>query len=175
MKKYLTIPHNIQITIHELFVTCSGPLGTMKLEIPSSLTLSMERNKISIEAQSKTKQVKALLGTFRSLLRNSVKGINTGHFKQLNLVGVGYRIEKLDDDNFNFKLGFSNDIPIKNDGKTSINLLKPTIVQIKGPDKQVTFQQAAKIRGLRPPEPYKGKGILYKNEIILRKEGKKLS
>jgi large subunit ribosomal protein L6 len=175
MKKYLTIPHNIEVTIHELFVTCVGPLGTMKLEIPSSLILTIERNKITIEAQSKAKQVKAILGTFRSLLRNSVKGINTGHFKQLNLVGVGYRIEKLDENNFNFKLGFSNDIHIKNNASTSINLLKPTIVQVKGPNKQVTFQQAAKLRDLRPPEPYKGKGILYKNEVILRKEGKKLS
>lgn len=175
MKRYITIPHNIEIIIHELFVTCVGPLGTMKLEIPSSLTLSIERNKIAIKAQSKAKQVKATLGTFRSLLRNAVKGINTGHFEQLNLVGVGYRIEELDKNTFNFKLGFSNDIPVKNDVNTSINLLKPTIVQIKGPDKQVTFQQAAKLRSLRPPEPYKGKGILYKNEVILRKEGKKLS
>jgi large subunit ribosomal protein L6 len=93
----------------------------------------------------------------------------------LNLVGVGYRVEDLEHGKFNFKLGYSNNIMIENDEEALINLLKPTIIQVKGTNKQKVSQKAAELRKVRSPEPYKGKGIVYKNETLIRREGKKLS
>jgi len=180
MKKYLAIPMNIQVDLHEMFLHCKGPLGTIKLEIPSSLRVELDKKTIVINTNDKgstkiSRKTKSILGTFNSLLKNTIKGINIGHFKQLNLVGVGYRVEDLEHGKFNFKLGYSNNIMIENDEEALINLLKPTIIQVKGTNKQKVSQKAAELRKLRSPEPYKGKGILYKNETLIRKEGKKLS
>ena len=149
------------------------------MEFQSLFHFSLEKGNLVL-SQTKSirlssKKSKAIFNTFCSTLNNTFKGICTGHSKQLNLVGVGYRIEDVGQDKFSLKLGYSNPITLENDSDATINVLKPTIIQVKGINKQKVSSKAAEIYNLRPPEPYKGKGVLYKGKSILRKEGKKLS
>ncbi len=179
MIKNITIPKNVKITINDLIISCEGPLGTLNLEIPKSISLSSQENSLVLSQinsiRLSRKKNKAIFNTFCTNLNNSFKGVCIGHSKQLNLVGVGYRIEDIGNDKFSLKLGYSNPITLENDSDTTISALKPTIIQVKGINKQKVSSKAAEIYNLRPPEPYKGKGVLYKGKSILRKEGKKLS
>ena len=175
MNKYLTIPPTVKVSLKEFYIEFQGPVGDIKLEIPNSILVSKEDGRLRIQTSILTSSVKRIFGTFTSHLNNCLKGVLIGHTKQLNLVGVGYRVEDSSKDSFSFKLGYSHKVLIEKDSKTSIEVLKPTVVQLKGVNKQEVYQKASKIRKLRMPEPYKGKGILYKNETILRKEGKKLN
>lgn len=175
IKKHFIVPENVEVDIQKLFLSCKGPLGNSLLEIPVSLSVDLQSSRLIVSAENNNKKVKPLFGTFCSHLKNCLKGVHTGHSRQLDLVGVGYRIEPFEENEFSLKLGYSNKIVIQSNQDTEIQAVKPTIVQVKGTNIQKVTQKAADIRSLRRPEPYKGKGILYRNEVILRKEGKKLS
>ena len=179
MIKNIPVPKSVNVTINDLIISCEGPLGTLNLEIPKSISLSQEKGNLVLSQiksiRLSSKKSKAIFNTFCSTINNTFKGICTGHSKQLNLVGVGYRIEDVGQDKFSLKLGYSNPIILENDSDATISVLKPTIIQVKGINKQKVSSKAAEIYNLRPPEPYKGKGVLYKGKSILRKEGKKLS
>lgn len=179
MTKILTIPESIDITLKEHAIFLRGNSKQLIMEIPQGISITLTSGRILISIGqglkgSTKKQLKGLLGTFCSNLKNNIKGIHTGFNKQLNLVGVGYRAEKTKEGHLSLKVGYSHPITIKEEGGVSFEVTKANVIQIKGSHLQSVTQKAADIRKYRPPEPYKGKGILFKKERILRKEGKKV-
>jgi len=175
MSKTFSLPLGVNSDVDRLAITLTGPKGKLCLEIPSFIQIESELNKLYVSNSDKGKKSRTKFGTFCTNLKNVLKGISNGHSVQLNLVGVGYRAESTRVGEVTLKLGYSKPILMKQDPKVDIDLMKPTILQVKGCNIQKVAQKAAIIRRLRYPEPYKGKGILIKGETILRKEGKKLS
>lgn len=153
-------------------LTIKGKLGELKLRTNSNVLVSEVDKSLTCTAINETKFSKALAGTFRSLLHNMVCGVTTGFQKKLDLVGVGYKAQ-LKGDDIHLSLGFSHPVVYKLPDGVKAATPSPTEVILTSIDKQVVGQVAANIRAFRPPEPYKGKGIKYSNEVIRRKETKK--
>ena len=180
-RQSIKIPSNISVKLDGNRLLLSGPLN--KAIINLHIFIFIDTNKISVSDKllptslgNKKLDGKALQGSTFALIRQHILGIATGFRKQLNLVGVGYRASiKLKESNqiLNLKLGYSHkiDLPIPADIK--VICLKPTVISVYGQDKQNVYQMAATIKSYKSPEPYKGKGILYQDEKILRKEGKR--
>lgn len=168
----VTVPQGVTASVKDNVVTVKGKLGEMTYVANDDVETSLEDNLIWVKPKSETKRARQLWGTTRARINNLVVGVSEGFTKKLDLVGVGYKaaaqgkILKL-------SLGFSHDVdfPIPDDLK--ITTPGPSQIEISGMDKQRVGQIASEIRGYRPPEPYKGKGVKYSNEWILRKEGKK--
>lgn len=179
MTKIFTIPDSINITLEKYAIFLKGDSNQLIMEIPDGISVMCNNGRIIISIEqnlkgSTKKRLKGLLGTFCSNLKNNIKGIHTGFNKQLNLVGVGYRAEKTKEGQLSLKVGYSHPITIKEENGVSFEVTKANVIQINGNNLQNVTQKAADIRKYRPPEPYKGKGILFKKERILRKEGKKV-
>ena len=155
-------------------VDVKGPLGSKKINLNTKLfeVKISKNNELSIKPKSKNDDIKKMWGMNRSLLNNTVIGVNKGFVKTLEMTGVGYKAV-IKDNSLNLQLGYSHgtDFDIPKDVKISVE--KQTIINISGLDKQLVGTVASKIKSLRPSEPYKGKGIKEKGEYILRKEGKK--
>ena len=166
--KPVDIPDNVEANINNNLLTVKGPLGEMKLDIHGDVDVQINDNIISVNSN----QNSAMAGTMRSLICNNVAGVSKGFEKKLMLVGVGYKAEAKDK-KLNLSLGFSHPIVYEYDLDLDISTPSPTEVVIKGVDKQKVGQAAAEIRAYRPPEPYKGKGVKYSDEVIIRKETKK--
>ena len=166
--KPVDIPDNVEANINNNLLTVKGPLGEMKLDIHGDVDVQINDNIISVNSN----QNSAMAGTMRSLIFNNVIGVSKGFEKKLMLVGVGYKAEAKDK-KLNLSLGFSHPIVYEYDLDLDISTPSPTEVVIKGVDKQKVGQAAAEIRAYRPPEPYKGKGVKYSDEVIIRKETKK--
>jgi len=178
MNKIFTLPTQVKTKVEKMAITFTGPRKESFFYVPPFILLEIKSNKlyvINLHKKRLIKKCSAKFGTFCNNLKNILKGISNGHSIQLNLVGVGYRAENTGPEEVTFKLGYSKPILMKQDSRAVVNILKPTILQIRGSDIQKVAQKVANIRKLRYPEPYKGKGILIKGEIISRKEGKKLS
>ncbi len=168
----ISIPSGVEINISLNAIAVSGPLGSLKHEIVSYISLERDENVIKINLSNQTKQANAMAGTTRALIANMVRGVSVGFEKKLILIGVGYRAQ-INSNKLNLALGFSH--PIDHIIPTGINIETPTQTEviIKGIDKQKVGQVAAEIRAYRKPEPYKGKGIRYADEVIILKETKK--
>jgi large subunit ribosomal protein L6 len=136
------------------------------------VAVKLEDGKVTVTPANDTKKARALWGTTRARIQNLVDGVNEGFKKDLEIVGVGYRAQ-VQGKSLNLQLGFSHDVNYPIPEGIQIKCEKPTSIEISGADKQLVGQVAAEIRGYRPPEPYKGKGVRYADEYILRKEGKK--
>jgi large subunit ribosomal protein L6 len=149
-----------------------GKLGTLKLPISKDVTVSVKDGKVLVEPQGETQQSRIMWGTTRANIRNMVDGVSKGYSKALEINGVGYRAA-VQGKNLQLQMGYSHDVLYPIPEGITIKCEKPTAVLITGYDKQKVGQVAAEIRAVRPPEPYKGKGIKYDTETILRKEGKK--
>jgi large subunit ribosomal protein L6 len=179
MKKFFTIPESVNVSLGKYAVFLEGNSNRLILEIPDGISVVYNDRQISVGTEqnfksSVKKRSKGLFGTFCSNLKNNIKGIHTGFNKQLNLVGVGYRAEKTKEGQLSLKIGYSHPITIEEENGVYFEVTKANVIQINGNNLQRVTQKAADIRKFRRPEPYKGKGILFKKERILRKEGKKV-
>ncbi|HCY81314.1 MULTISPECIES: 50S ribosomal protein L6 [Xanthomarina] len=170
----VAIPAGITVDINDNIVTVKGKLGELTQEF-SDVAIKVEDGNVFVERPSDSKVHKAKHGLYRSLINNMIKGVSTGWTKQLELVGVGYRAsnqgQKLD-----LALGFSHNIVLDIAPEVQVETIsekgKNPIVKLTSSDKQLVGQVAAKIRGFRPPEPYKGKGVKFVGEVLRRKAGK---
>ncbi len=169
-KKPIALPKGVELNIQADQVSVKGPKGTLSLDKPSYIDIKVEDGSAQLSANDP--QHIALTGTLRAIVANMVHGVSEGFERKLELVGVGYRAA-LQGKDLNLSLGFSH--PVVFQAPEGITLTTPTQTEIvvAGSDKQLVGQVAAKIRGFRPPEPYKGKGVKYSNETIIRKEAKK--
>jgi len=169
-KKPIALPKGVELNIQSEQVSVKGPKGTLTLDKPSYIDIKVEDGNAQLSANDPAHI--PLTGTLRAIVANMVHGVSEGFERKLELVGVGYRAA-LQGKDLNLSLGFSH--PVVFQAPEGITLSTPTQTEIlvQGADKQLVGQVAAKIRGFRPPEPYKGKGVKYSNETIIRKEAKK--
>ena len=171
-KKPVMIPANVTVTIADgNVVTVKGPKGELTRAFHPDMILKLDGNVLNVERPSEEHLHKSLHGLTRTLLNNMVEGVDKGFSKELEVNGVGYRVEKKGTQ-LVMRLGFSHEVFMDEIPGISIEVPGPNKIIIHGTDKQVVGQFAAEVRGKRPPEPYKGKGIKYANEVIRRKVGK---
>ena len=170
----IAIPEKVKVALSGNLLNVEGPLGKKTLNIDTSMfeLIIDEGKSVSIKPKNLNQDTKRLWGMNRSLLNNAIIGTSKGYSKTLELTGVGYRAS-LKGKQLNMQLGFSHDINFDIPDSVKIVVEKQTIVKINGSDKQEVGMIASKIKSLRPPEPYKGKGIKEQGQYILRKEGKK--
>ena len=168
----ITVPANVTVSVAEGVVTVAGPNATMTRVLPEGITLSQEGDVLTVDRASEETSQKALHGLTRTLVANMVTGVTTGWTKELEIIGVGYRAAAAGADAIDLALGFSHPVKFTAPTGVTFEVPTPTRVIVKGPDKEVVGQVAASIRKLRKPEPYKGKGVRYLGERVLRKAGK---
>jgi len=169
-KKPISVPKGVDLTIQPELVSVKGPKGTLSIVKPAEINVNVEGDIASLSTDN-PEQI-ALTGTLRAIVANMVHGVSQGFERKLELVGVGYRAAVQGQD-LNLTLGFSHPVVFKAPAGITITVPTQTEVVIQGADKQLVGQVAAKIRSFRPPEPYKGKGVKYSDETIIRKEAKK--
>ena len=167
----VTVPSGVDVTISGREVTVKGPKGTLSLQIAAPIEVSQEGGVLTVTRPSDEGEVRALHGLSRSLIANMVTGVTDGYRKTLEIVGVGYRVQAKGKD-LEFALGFSHPVPVNAPDGISFKVETPTRFIVEGIDKQQVGEVAAKIRKLRKPDPYKGKGVRYQGEQIRRKVGK---
>jgi large subunit ribosomal protein L6 len=170
-KKPIIIPKEVDLKIEGQEVKVKGPKGELSLEVKPEVKLEFEDNKLTLKIEKQNEQVRAYWGLFRALINNAVLGVTNGFTKKLEIQGVGYRA-KLEDDKMILELGFSHSIEFEKPENIDF-IIEKNIITISGIDKQAVGQTAAEIRDLRPPEPYKGKGIRYLGEEVRKKAGKR--
>jgi large subunit ribosomal protein L6 len=170
-RKPITIPSGVNVTLDNTVITVKGPKGTLTRELHRDMKLVVAENEISVERPSDNKLHRSLHGTTRSVVANMVNGVTEGFAKNLELVGVGYRANKTGD-KLVLNVGYSHPVEIEPESGIEFDVPTNTKITVKGIDKELVGATAAKIRSVREPEPYKGKGIKYEGERILRKEGK---
>ncbi len=171
-KKPINIPSDVEIKIDSNDINVKGKIGELSLKLDkASVKLNMEDNKLTVIPISNSNENRAKYGLYRSLINNMVIGVTTGFSKTLKIVGVGYRVAKKGD-NLEISVGYSNTITVNPPEGITFDVPDNTTIVVKGIDKQTVGETAAKIRSIRKPEPYKGKGIKYEDEVIKRKVGK---
>ncbi len=171
-KKPIPIPDKVQVTIDGSEVTVKGPKGELRQQFSPAMIIKQEAGQLVVERPTDQRQHRALHGLTRALLANMVTGVSKGFERVLVIEGVGYRAE-MDGNKLVMHLGYSHSIPVEPPPNVQFEVEeRGRIVRIRGIDKQVVGQLAADIRKLRPPEPYKGKGVRYEDEKIRRKAGK---
>ena len=171
-KNPVEIPSGVECAINGRMVTAKGKLGQMSYELTDAVSATLEESRVLVQPVDDSKTARAMWGTTRARIQNMVTGVSEGFTKELEIAGVGYRAA-VQGQTLNLQLGFSHDINFPIPEGISIKCEKPTSITVSGADKQRVGQVAAEIRSYRKPEPYKGKGIKYVDEVILRKEGKK--
>ncbi len=171
-KKPVAIPSGVTANVEGQTVKMKGPKGALALVLPDDIVVKMDKGAIKVDPRSDTKRARSMWGTSRTLVANLVAGVTKGFEDKLDITGVGYRAS-VQGKNLQIALGYSHDVIYPIPEGIAIATPKPTEIVITGIDKQKVGQVAAEIRGFRPPEPYKGKGVRYSGEYIFRKEGKK--
>ncbi len=166
------IPAGVQVAIAGRMVTAKGKLGELKLELTDNVEVKVEGNKFSVAPRGNSTPARMMWGTTRALVANMVKGVSTGYTKSMEITGTGYRAA-VSGKTLTINLGFSHDVIFPIPDGITITCERPTAIKVTGVDKRQVGQVASEIRSWRPPEPYKGKGVKYDSETILRKEGKK--
>jgi len=169
-KMPVEIPDGVNVEIGGKIIKISGPKGELEREIPREVRVKEENGEVIVEPKGKSKLARSLHGTIRAHIRNMVKGVIDGWTKDLEMVGTGYRAS-LQGDKLVLTIGYSHPVEIEAPEGVSFKVEK-TNITIEGADKEKVGETSAKIRAVRPPEPYKGKGIKYKDEVIIRKPGK---
>ena len=170
-KAPITVPSGVDVTISGRTVTVKGPKGSLSRDIPGEIVVRKEESTILVERPNDERQNRSLHGLSRTLVNNMVIGVTEGFTKELEIVGVGYRAEA-QGANLRLALGFSHPVVVPAPAGISFEIPVQTRVIVKGIDKELVGQVAANIRSIRKPEPYKGKGVRYLDERILRKAGK---
>ncbi|MFQ5643946.1 MAG: 50S ribosomal protein L6 [Thiogranum sp.] len=171
-KKPVELPKGVEISIDGQAITVKGGKGSLSRDIHASVDISQQDNVLSFAPKDGSKAAMALTGTTRALVNNMVVGVSQGFEKKLELVGVGYRAQA-QGQKLNLTLGFSHPVDYAVPEGVGVETPSQTEVVVRGTDKQKVGQVAAEIRAYRPPEPYKGKGVKYADEVIVRKEAKK--
>ena len=171
-KKPVPVPSGVTATINGQTVSVKGPKGELSFVLNDLVLAEMTDDGIKIDPRGNTKTARSLWGMSRTMVQNIITGVSAGFEKKLDITGVGYRAQ-MQGKNLQLALGFSHDVVYDVPEGIEVKCPKPTEIVINGIDKQVVGQVAAEIRKYRPPEPYKGKGVRYAGEFIVRKEGKK--
>ena len=171
-KRPVTIPSGVTATVEGQTVKMKGPKGQLQFVVHDDVEVKLDKNVVKVTPRVETNRGRALYGTARAQIANLVAGVTKGFEKKLEITGVGYRAA-MQGKNLQLALGYSHDVIFPIPEGIQIAVPKPTEITITGNDIQRVGQVAAEIRSYRPPEPYKGKGVKYANEYILRKEGKK--
>ena len=171
-KKAVVVPSGVTVTLDGQTVTVKGPKGQLAWTVAEEIAVAQEGNEVTLTPRDETPRAKAMWGLSRTLVANMVHGVSQGFEENLELVGVGYRAA-VNGKVLNLQLGFSHDINIDPPAGITFSSGKQTEIKISGTDKQAVGEIAAKIRRIRPPEPYKGKGVRYLGEKVRRKEGEK--
>jgi len=170
-KRPIAIPAGVEVTLDGNDVRVKGPRGELSRRLHKDVIVRREDGEIVVERPSDQPEHRSLHGLSRTLVANMVEGVTTGFTKVLEIVGVGYRAETKPF-GLTLALGYSHPIDYKAPEGITLRAVNPTTVEVSGTDKEVVGQVAAEIRSLRPPEPYKGKGVKYQGEVIRRKAGK---
>ena len=168
----VSVPSGVTVQISGPEITVKGKLGESQLTARDNVEVTLDGNQLWVKPKNETKHARMMWGTTRALLNNMVKGVSDGFTVNLEINGVGYRAA-VEGKNLKLQLGYSHDIEYPIPADVTMKCEKPTAISITGRDRQRVGQIAAEIRAFRGPEPYKGKGIKYDTETILRKEGKK--
>jgi large subunit ribosomal protein L6 len=171
-KHPVQIPDGVKVDLQGQSLSVSGKLGELSRVLPAEVEVSRENGSIAVRPRSEEKRARAMWGMSRTLVANMVDGVSKGFTRRLVISGVGYRAA-LDGKILNLQLGYSHDIKYAIPDDIEVKCETPTQIAISGADRQRVGQIAAEVRAFRKPEPYKGKGIRYDDEVILRKEGKK--
>lgn len=171
-KAPITIPSGVELTVGTGEVTVKGPKGTLTQDLPGDITVRQDGESIVVERPDDTRQNRALHGLTRALIANMVEGVTKEFTKELEIIGVGYRATPKGNDKLELALGYSHSIDYAAPAGVTFEVPAPTQVIVRGVDKQQVGQVAAEIRDFRKPEPYKGKGVRYKDEYVVRKAGK---
>lgn len=170
-KAPVEFPKGVEVQVKGQDITCKGPKGSLNMQLMTGITATIAGNKVTLARNADTKILRAMHGTSRALLSNMVEGVNQGFSKRLEIVGVGYKAV-LQGKKLNLDVGFANTIEVMIPEGVNVKLPDPTHVEVSGLNKQMVGQVAADIRRARKPEPYKGKGVRYIDEIVRRKAGK---
>lgn len=170
--KAIIVPENVTVTINGTNVKVEGPKGTLEKTFAGDVEIKQEANEINVTRKNNERFNRMMHGTTRAVLANMIEGVSTGFKKELEIVGIGYRCS-VANNNLNLIVGYSHPVDVVAPEGITFAAPTPTSIVVEGIDKEVVGETAAKIRAVRKPEPYKGKGIKYKGEFIKRKEGKK--
>jgi large subunit ribosomal protein L6 len=170
--KSIAVPAGVTANMDGQTVKVKGPKGAVQLVLHDDVVMTMEKGVVTINPRNDSKRARSMWGTYRTLVSNLFTGVTKGFEEKLEITGVGYRAA-VQGKSLNLQLGFSHDVTFPIPEGIAVATPKPTEINISGIDKQTVGQVAAEIRGYRPPEPYKGKGVKYAGEYIFRKEGKK--
>jgi large subunit ribosomal protein L6 len=168
----ITVPPGVDVTVTSGHISVKGPKGTLQRVIPGNITISQEGDVLTCERPNDENKTRAMHGLTRSLVNNMVVGVTEGFTKELEIVGVGYRAEQQGPNKLRMSLGFSHTVDVNAPEGIVFEVPAQTRVIVTGIDKEVVGQVAANIRSIRKPEPYKGKGVRYAGERVLRKAGK---
>ncbi len=168
----LTIPNGVSVEYKDNQVVCKGSLGTLNLDINHALEVIVNENNVEVKRNNEEKFTKSIHGTTTALIKNMIKGVSEGFSKELELNGVGYRVS-VSGNKVTLNVGYSHPVELEMPAGISVEAPSNTSLIVKGIDKQLVGEISANIRKVRAPEPYKGKGIKYKDEHIRRKEGKR--
>jgi large subunit ribosomal protein L6 len=171
-KAPITIPSGVEVSLGDGQVTVTGPKGTLTQDVPGDITLREEDGSIVVERPDDTRQNRSLHGLVRALVANMVEGVTNEFTKELEIIGVGYRVTNNTPSSLELALGYSHPVRYAAPDGVSFEVPSPTSIVVRGIDKQQVGQVAAEIRKFRKPEPYKGKGVRYKGEYVIRKAGK---
>ncbi len=171
-KAPIPVPSGVEVSVVDRHITVKGPKATLDRELPGTITVRQEGDELLVERPTDERQDRAMHGLVRSLVNNMVVGVTTGFTKELEIIGVGYRATAKGADTLDLALGFSHPVEVKAPAGVTFEVPSPNRIDVKGSDKEVVGQVAADIRKLRKPEPYKGKGIRYLGEHVVRKAGK---
>lgn len=172
-KKPILIPESVEVKIEDNRVVVKGPKGELQREVRPEIKVEVKEGKVLVTPQKETKKTNAFWGLTRALIFNMLKGVTEGYEKKLQMEGVGYKAN-LEEEGLILQVGFSHPVKIKKTEGIKF-LVEKNIITVSGIDKELVGQVAAKIRKVRPPEPYKGKGIRYLGEEVRRKAGKKVA
>lgn len=168
----ITVPSGVEIDVKGQDVTVKGPKGTLSLTLPEQITVEIDNGTVNVSRLNEERQSKALHGLNRSLMANMVVGVSDGFRKDLEIIGVGYRANAKGPGKLELALGYSHSVTVEAPDGVTFDVPEPTKIGVIGIDKQVVGQVAAEIRAHRKPEPYKGKGVRYVGERVVRKAGK---
>lgn len=171
-KSPIPVPAGVEISVSGQHVSVKGTKGQLSIELPEGLSCSVEDGTATVSRSNDDRSQRALHGLNRSLVNNMVIGVSEGFVKNLEIVGVGYRAAAKGDNELDMSLGFSHPVSVKAPEGVTFSVPEPTKISVIGIDKQAVGQVAAEIRDLRKPEPYKGKGVRYAGERVVRKAGK---
>jgi large subunit ribosomal protein L6 len=171
-KQPIPIPSGVEVTLEGRRIVVTGPKGTLEHEAPETISVARDGDALVVTRPDDERANRALHGLTRSLINNMVVGVSDGYVRELEIVGVGYRAQAQGPAKLELQVGYSHSVPVEAPDGVTFEVPQPTRIAVRGFDKQLVGQVAADIRKIRKPEPYKGKGIRYAGEHVLRKAGK---